>query len=67
MSRPVLWYCRSCGCPLGRIVDGDLQVFGHATVKPGSVVVHCLCGAARIWYHGRESECSESAVIGPRP
>lgn len=56
MSRPALWCCQSCGCPLGRIVDGDLHVFGTSTVKPGRVDVPCLCKAVRIWYASGDAE-----------
>lgn len=67
MSRPALWCCQGCSRPLGRIVDGDLDVFGPSTAKPGRTDVPCLCGRIRIWYASRDCESSRSAEIARMP
>ncbi len=67
MGRPPLWCCESCGRPLGRIIGGDLDVFGPSKAKPGHTEVPCLCGKSRIWYPERECESTRRAEFARRP
>jgi hypothetical protein len=67
VSRPALWCCRSCGRPLGRIVDGELEVFGPSVVKVGHVIVPCLCKAGRIWYYASDPFGGRATESARRP
>lgn len=67
MSRPPLWCCEVCGRPLGRIMDGDLDIFGPSKATAGSTLVPCICGATRVWYDKRDPERGRVTEFARQP